>query len=84
MASKSAPATLKSPSYIVGPDGRPEAVLIDLATWRSIVERLEDQEDYDALRAVLADLESLAHGQRPKGWKTWEEFEAELDALERA
>ena len=74
--------TLQSPSYVVGPDGRPAAVLIDLTTWKSIIERLEDQEDSDVLREVAADLKALAGGQRPAGWKPWEEFEAELDSLE--
>jgi PHD/YefM family antitoxin component YafN of YafNO toxin-antitoxin module len=75
---------LRSPSYIVGPDGEPTAVLVDLVTWRAIIDRLEDQEDLELLRASAEDLETLARGDRPSGWKTWEEFEAELDALEQA
>jgi len=84
MASKESPSILQSPSYIVGPDGRPAAVLVDIATWKSIIERLEDQEDHDILRAMAADLEMLSSGQRPSGWIAWDEFETELDALEQA
>ncbi|HEY4691038.1 MAG TPA: hypothetical protein VIK33_17135 [Anaerolineae bacterium] len=76
--------TIRSPSYVVGPDGQPAAVLVDLATWKSIVERLEDQEDSDILRQAAADLEVLARGERPNGWKAWEEFEAELSEWEEA
>lgn len=84
MAPSELPQTLRSPSYVVGPDGQPAAVLIDLVTWKSIIERLEDQEDSDILRAVAADLDTLVSGRRPAGWKAWSEFEAELDALEQA
>jgi hypothetical protein len=72
------------PSYVVGANGQPTAVLLDIATWRAIIKHLEDLEDNDILQVVAADLESLAQGQRPTGWKSWNEFEAELDALEAA
>jgi len=75
---------LRAPAYVVGPDGQPTAVLVDLATWKSIVERLEDQEDSEMLREASDDLKTLAGGDRPVGWKTWDEFEAELDTLEQS
>jgi len=76
--------TLQPPRYVVGPDGRPTAVVIDLPTWKIIVERLEAEEDNDILREAAADLAALASGALPSGWKTLDEFEAELDALEEA
>jgi hypothetical protein len=72
------------PSYVVGPDGQPTAVLVDIATWKSIIEQMEDTEDAEIIRVAAADLEALARGERPAGWKSWEMFEAELDALEEA
>ncbi len=75
---------IRYPSYVIGADGEATAVLVDIATWRAIVERLEDVEDSEILRTAAADLAMLAQGQRPDGWKSWEEFEAELDALEAA
>ena len=45
---------------------------------------LEDAEDSEILRAATKDLALLAQGQRPDGWKSWEEFETELDVLEVA
>lgn len=74
--------TIKSPSYVVGVDGKATAVLVDIATWQRIIAYLEDAEDNTILRAVATDLAALAQGQQPDGWKSWEEFEAELDALE--
>lgn len=68
-----------SPSYVVGANGHPTAVVLDLAAWRAILAYLEDEEDNDILRRSSADLAALARGERPAEWKTWEEFEAELD-----
>lgn len=77
-------ALLAPPSFVVGHDGKPTAVQIDLTTWEAILDRLEDQEDFEILRFYQADLEAFDRGERPEGWKSWEEFEQELDALELA
>jgi hypothetical protein len=63
----------------MNPDGQPEAVLIDIATWQLILERLQDITDNQILSEISADLKALAGGNRPAGWKNWEEFEKELD-----
>ncbi len=73
---------LQRPNFIVGPNGEPVAVIIDFTTWRSLLERLEAVEDIEILRSSSAELEALGQGKRPAAWKSWEEFEAELDALE--
>ena len=75
---------LQSPSYVIGPDGQPTAVLLDWATWKSIIERLEATEDNEILRAAMTDIQMLTRHERPTGWKSWEAFEAELDAQETA
>ena len=72
---------IRSPGYLVGADGRATAVVVDIATWQKIIAYLEDAEDSEILRAATKDLALLAQGQRPDGWKSWEEFETELDAL---
>ncbi|GAB4441234.1 MAG: hypothetical protein Fur0044_37720 [Anaerolineae bacterium] len=76
--------TLARPSYVMNAEGQPEAVLIDIATWQLILERLQDIADNQILSEALADLNILASGNRPAGWKSWEEFEKELDAQEVA
>ena len=73
---------LQSPSYIIGPGGQPTAVLLDWITWESILAQLEDREDDEVLRAACADLRTLARHERPTGWKSWADFEAELDTRE--
>ncbi len=72
---------LQAPNYIVGPHGEPIAVVIDISLWRVILKQLEDNEDLAALRQVAADIEALAMGKRPSGWKSLDEFEAELKEL---
>ena len=72
------------PSYVMDADGRPEAVLIDIGTWKMILEKLEDVADIKILRHAATDLEMLSKGVKPPDWQSWEEFEAELDALEAA
>lgn len=74
--------TVRRPSYVVGADGEPTAVLVDIAAWQAPIRRLEDMEDTEILREMAGDLAMLAEGRRPAGWKSWEEFEAELDAME--
>jgi len=75
---------IREPSYVIGADGRPTAVLVDLDSWRTILSRLEDVEDETLLKAAASDLAALARGDRPAGWMTWEAFEAELEAAETA
>lgn len=74
----------QSPSYVIGPDGQPTAVLLDWTTWKSIIAQLEASEDNEILRAAITDVQMLARRERPTGWKSGEEFEAELDAQEAA
>ena len=73
---------LQAPSYIVGTNGRPVAVVIDLMTWQAILHQLEDIEDFEILQAATPMIDALSQGQSLEGWKSWQEFEAELDELE--
>ncbi len=73
---------IQTPTWLVGSNGKPVAIMVDIATWQSILERLEDQEDIALLQAIQPDLERLAAGESPDGWLAWDAFEEELDALE--
>lgn len=76
--------TFQRPSYVMDADGQPQAVLIDVATWQMILERLQDIADNQIISQALVELKMLASNNRPAGWKSWEEFEAELEAMEAA
>jgi len=73
MKSQQQTETLHIPDYVIGRDGKPSAVLVDLATWRAILDKLEDQEDFEILRASQAELTALAHDQGQTDWKSWED-----------
>ena len=73
-----------APNIVIGAEGKPVAVLVDIGTWQSIMDRLEDQEDHAILSDLQSDLTSLGAGTQPEGWLSWETFEEALDALESA
>ena len=73
---------IQTPTWLVGTDGKPVAVMIDIATWESILERLENQDDFAILQSYASDFESMAAGKDPTGWMAWDAFEKELDELE--
>ena len=39
--------SLKDVRFVVGPDGRPTATLVDIAAWQRVVELLEEAEDQE-------------------------------------
>ncbi len=41
---------LKSVNFVVGPQGKRSAVLVDMAVWEQIVTMLEDAEDADEIK----------------------------------
>lgn len=49
---------LETLHFVVGADGRPTAVQMDIETWRKIVEALEDAEDVSLAREALAELQA--------------------------
>lgn len=42
--------------FVVGIDGPPSAVQVDIGLWQKIVEALEDAEDLQVAREALAEL----------------------------
>ena len=67
---------LASVEFIVGRDGKPRAVVLNMAAWRALIDWLEDAEDlgldldYVARRREAASPEAM-------GLVPWEEVEAE-------
>ncbi len=64
---------LQSVQFIVGQEGKPTAVVLDIQTWEALLSMLEDMEDVQLVR------DRLNNWQTKEGWTHWEEFEAELD-----
>ena len=54
--------------FVVGTDGRPTAIQMDIETWRKIVEALEDAEDVNLAREALAELKAAGGDPGNAGW----------------
>ena len=75
--------SLDAIQVLVGQDGRPKAVQVDLALWRKIVAALEDAEDADLVRSALAEL-GAAGGPEAAGWTNLDDLAAIWQADETA
>ena len=75
--------SLKDVRFVVGPDGRPTATLVDIAAWQRVVELLEEAEDQGLLRAYLARRRT-AQTPEDLGLISWEQAEAALNAREES
>ena len=64
---------LKSAHFLVDQEGKPTAVMLDIAVWDAFLAALEDVEDSELVRERLKDWRTK------QGWTRWEDFEAELD-----
>ena len=73
--------TLAGVQFVVGPDGKATAALLDISTWQTIVALLEEAEDQGIVRAYLARRRT-AQSPADMGLIPWEDVERELDSLE--
>jgi hypothetical protein len=64
--------------YVVGPEGKPTAVLIDITTWERILDALEDAEDIALVRETLATLEAVGGDLSKAGYISWDQAKAQL------
>jgi hypothetical protein len=64
---------LKSAHFLVDQEGKPTAVVLDIAVWDAFLAALEDVEDSELIRERLKDWRSK------RGWTRWKDFEAELE-----
>lgn len=67
--------SLEAVQVLVGQDGRPTAVQMDLALWRKILAALEDADDIALVRSVLTDLDA-AGGPADAGWTNLDDLAA--------
>ena len=72
------PVSVDKVQFVVGSEGKPTAVLLDIATWERIVEALEDAEDLAIARQVLAELNAAGGDLEKAGFRPWEQARAQL------
>ena len=65
--------------FVIGAEGKPTAVLIDIATWERIVESLEDAEDIALAKEALAALDAVSGDLEKAGFLSWEKVRSELE-----
>jgi len=65
---------LQSAHFVVDHDGKPTAVVLDIAVWDAFLSALEDVEDDTLIR------ERLKNWRTKQGWTRWEEVDSELEA----
>ena len=63
--------------FVVGTDGKPTAIQMDIETWRKIVDALEDAEDVGVTRQAVAELEAAGGDPKKAGWPRLEDVAAE-------
>ncbi len=75
---------LDSIRFLVGPDGHPSAVQVEMPLWQQILDALEDAEDVALARQALADLAAAGGDPERAGWlnvddlvATWESDDAQ-------
>ena len=65
---------LQSAHFVVGHDGKPTAVVLDLAVWDALLSALEDVEDDALIR------DRLKNWRTKQGWTRWEDVDSEQES----
>ena len=65
---------LASVEFIVGRDGKPRAVVLDMAAWEALADWAEEMKDRGIVQATLP---RLRMGPEKAGMLRWEDVEAE-------
>ena len=60
--------------FVVGSDGKPTAVQVDMNLWQQIVDALEDAEDIALARAALDELAAAGGDPGKAGWVDLEDL----------
>ncbi len=59
---------LDTVQFVIGQDGQPVAVQVDMELWRQIVAALENAEDVTLAREALAELNAAGGDPEKAGW----------------
>jgi hypothetical protein len=70
--------------FVIGAEGKPTAVLVDIATWEQILDALEDAEDVAVVKEALMALDTAGGDLKKAGFIAWREARAELERLDDA
>ena len=65
---------LQSAHFVVDHDGKPTAVVLDIAVWDAFLSALEDVEDDGLIR------DRLKNWRTKQGWTRWEDVDSKLES----
>ncbi len=71
--------TDKNVQFVVGEKGKPTGVLVNLKTWKKIIEALEDAEDIEIARHALAEIDAAGGSLEKAGYIPWSKARAEWE-----
>ena len=74
----------KEIQFVIGAEGKPTAVLVDIATWERIIETLEDIEDLTLAKETLAVLDAAGGDLEKAGFLPWKQIRSELERMDDA
>jgi hypothetical protein len=67
---------------VIGAEGKPTAVLVDIDTWERIINALEDAEDVAMAKETLASLDAAGGDFEKAGFISWESARKELEQMD--
>ena len=65
--------------FVVGNEGKPTAVLVDIALWERILDALKDAEDIILVKETLASIDAVGGNLEKAGFISWKSARAELE-----
>ena len=68
--------------FVIGAEGKPTAVLVDIAFWEHILDILEDVEDTALVKETLALLDEAGSNQASAGFIEWQTARAKLEQMD--
>jgi len=71
----------KDIQFVIGAEGKPTAVLLDIVIWERIIQALEDAEDVALAKEVLAVLDAAGGDPEKAGFISWERAKLDLEHI---
>jgi len=68
--------------FVIGAEGKPTAVLVDIAFWEHILDILEDVEDTALVKEALALLDETGSNPASAGLIEWQTVRAKLEQMD--
>lgn len=68
--------------FVMGLEGKPTAVLVDISLWERIIQALEDAEDIALAKEALIALDAAGGDLTKAGFLPWSDVKAELERMD--